>query len=357
MRTAVGLERLLLAESNISDLIQYLAIEDHGLLSALLGVPFDEVQRETWMGGRDNRADLVLRLKGRPVAAIELKVAHEFGSKQQNAYEAWAAVNGEPVLVLSSLDSAPANLSASWNHYPLAEIFKVWTHHHDPFSRSLARRVAHTLQKWGEVVEGVRRPITSAGALTFADVDNIALLRVISRELSAAQAVQGVDVWVGVSSGGGGPIAMSFTPVEGVENLWFVADARFEDNRVHLRFGIDGRGSNAADVWRVACAMDAAITVSALAQFVDNAPGATESIAKFEAGGRGRPKPRGDWSSVIAAGKLASGANPGFLRDGLTRLECGGRLLNNEVNSWSLQLLMAAAHQHLLEAWSATNRE
>jgi len=352
MRTAVGLERLLLSESNVSDLIQFFASEDPEPLAGLLGVDFDDVRRESLMGAK--RADLVLRRAGRPVAAIELKVAHAFSDEQRKAYESWASVNGAPVLVLSSLDSAPLDLPPGWKHHPLKTVFRAWTLSRKSFVPSLAMRVTDVLERWNKVVEGVDKPMTEAGALTFDDIDDVALLRVVSRELAVALHAAGWAARAGVSSGGGNPLVQSWEQVKGVEDVWFIADARFEENRVHLRFGVDGGPGTAEEVWRVAQALDDAITVDALVTFIDGTSNERSStLPRFEAGGRGRPRARGDWNAVVLAGKKAAGANPGFLRDGLTRLECGGRILKSDLNSWSLKLLLEAVHDHLRAAWAA----
>jgi hypothetical protein len=218
----------------------------------------------------------------------------------------------------------------------------------------LATRVDDVLQGWAGAIDGVRKPLTQTGSLTFADVDNVALLRVITRELSQTQRARGVVSFAGVSSGGGNPILQSWTKVEGVEDVWFIADARFEDHRVHLRFGVDGEPGTAEEVWRIARTLDDAITVDAFAEFVERTShGNTRAVANFQAGGRGRPQARGDWNAVIASGKRTAGTNPGFLRDGLTRLECGVRISKDALNSWSLKVLMDAVHDHLRSAWAA----
>jgi hypothetical protein len=107
--------------------------------------------------------------------------------------------------------------------------------------------------------------------------------------------------------GGGNPILQSRKEVEGVEGVRFIADARFEDKRVHLRFGVDGEAGTEQAVWRVAQTLDHAITVDAFLQFVKNVPdNDPRELAKvFEAGGRGRPRAQGDWDKAIAAGKTA----------------------------------------------------
>lgn len=354
MRTASGLERLLLAETNVSDLIQFFASEDRKPLVTLLGVEFDDVRREDAFGRK--RADLVLRRAGRPVAAIEVKVGHAFSDEQRQAYEDWANANSVPLLVLFSLDPAPADLTMVWRHYPLLAIFEAWSSVRKSAVAFLAARVASVLREWGEVIDGVRRPMTQPGALTYAEIDNIALLRVISRELSAAQRAAGFNARAGVTSGGGNPLAQSWTEIHGVNNVYFIADARFEEHRVHLRFGVDGNRANANEVWRVAHTLDDAITATAFAKFLRAAQGEDDCAPpQFEA--LARPQAHGNWSAAIAAGKVPNGTNPGFLRDGLARLECGVRFRRADLNSWSLEWLMNAVHEHLRAAWTAAGQD
>lgn len=353
MRTATGLERLLISETNVSDLLQLLAMEDPSPLRDLLTVNFDQVRRESGIGSQ-NRADLLLLRAGQPVAAIEVKLGHSFSDDQRIAYEAWAAEHGSPSLGIASLDAPPANLPKTWSHHPLPALFSAWSESKRSFVSELAERVVAVLEGWARAIEGVRRRPGAAGSLVYADVDNVALMRVIARDLQDVQRAQGRECCAGVSSGGGNPLVQSWTRVQGVDGVHFIADARFEDHRVHLRFGIDGEAETEKEVWRVAQILDEAITVSAFNEFLARKTGGPGPLPKFEKVGRGRPAAKGDWNSVIASGNSAKGANPGFLRDGLRRLECGARLHTTELNSFTLGRLMDAVHDHLKEAWAAT---
>lgn len=325
-------------ETNVSDIIQFLSDRDPKPWAQLVGFVPDEVTREARAA---NNADLLLT-SGSGNAVIEVKLGHLMDSRQQEKYEALPA---SPDLYLAALTFDQGRLSPDskrWRFLSLSDIVARWAGVQDESARTLAGEVAEVLRSWDAAIEGVFATPRAATRLPLASLDQKFLARVVTRRLAIdVEQKPGRRAWAGVTSGGGLPLVQAWTPVRGEDyDRSFIAEVRWWETKSggELRFGVDfdPRPDGAEDeevrraAFDLASSMEASIDFASLKAALETSHPQLASLLRRDR--PSRPKPKGDWESVIAHGfagaPLPGGAKnnrrrttPGFYGDGALRFQ------------------------------------
>lgn len=334
---ARGMGRLLAQETNISDVIQFLSDRDPSPWAHLVGFVPDTVSREA---REANHADLLLSSAARS-AVIEVKLGHVMGAKQQQKYEALAS---EPDLYLSALSFDVGRVDAEsgrWRFISLSDLVASWSDVRDESARVLAREAGEILRAWDQSIAGVFADRGAATRVPLSTLDQKFLARVVTRRVALDLQGRGRRAWADVTKGGGLPLVQAWTPVrgEGYDRA-FMAEVRWWESKPggELRFGVDfgPRPGEAEDeevrraAYDLATIMDADIDFASLKTELDTTDPELASLLRRDKSSR--PKPKGDWESVVVRGfsgaPLKGGAKnnrrrttPGFFGDGALRFQ------------------------------------
>jgi hypothetical protein len=361
MSDPLGLRRLMAGENNNSDLLQYLTDRDPSAWNGIVaGVATAE--RESRIGTR-RRADLVLRDRsGNPVAAVEVKLGHYFDDKQAAAYE--ESFGPEVPLLLAGLDADGAAATADtgrWRFLHLSAIFAMWTRSADP-EAAAASAATRVLAHWDEVLSSALS--TRGDASVLAQIEEPFLTRVLTRALREQLERGGADrAYSDVTLGGGNATVMAFSQIaEEKPGREFIAEIRWNLRAptMDFRFGLDypsgSRGEREA-VWDAAKRLDDVIRADRfIAHLKAERP---DLVGLLTSRGTGRPRAKGDWDEIVERGFVRGDAkhfDPGFRRDGDTRLEATARVDLERATAADVVELLGAALQYLASE-ARTTRE
>lgn len=332
MADPLALRRLMARETTISDLLQYLTLRDSRAWDGMIdGVA--TADRESRIGTRQ-RADLVLRNSGGdPVAAIEVKLGHVTDVAQVGAYEQTFG-DGVPLLFAGlDVDSGTAGVDPSrWTVVLLGDVFARWKRSADAEAAAVATAAVRVLERWDRLTSP--RALDGDTMVPLAEIDEPFLARVLTRALREQLLSDGADsAFAGVTSQGGDSILLAFAQIPGEsDGRCVVADLRWStaSRKVTLRFGLDypsGSRSEREAVWTMAGELDDVIRAD---RFVDYMRKTRPELSRLlTARGSGRPRARGDWNEIVQRGFVRGDAkffNPGFQRDGDTRLKAAVRV-------------------------------
>jgi hypothetical protein len=329
--------RLLAQETNVSDLIQFLSDRDPSPWAALVGFVPDNVAREA---KNANHADLLLTADGQ-AAVVEVKLGHLMSTKQQAKYE---ALHSRPDLYLAALSSDGARLEADsdrWRFLGLSELIGRWEKVDDEVARLVAGEAAGVLRTWDQLIWAVFGLPTAEESKPLSVLNQKFLARVVTRRIAHDLQKPGRLASAGVTSGGGLPLVQGWTPVRGEGNdRSFIAEIRWWETKLggELRFGVDfdPRPDQDEDEEVRRAAYDLARSMSADIEFASLKSHLSKERADLAALIRrdnpSRPRPKGDWESVIAHGfrgaPLADGrrnnrrlTSPDFFGDGALRFQ------------------------------------
>lgn len=358
-----GLERILLQETVVSDLLQFLSDLDPTPWTAIVGFTPLQVTRESLT---ENRADLLLEGDGQE-AIIEVKVGHLFNPVQQKMYE---ALDGDFDLYLAALrmdeQRVTNNMSAHWRFLSLTSIFHAWCHSVDATAKLFAQEISAVFQAWDNQIQAVFQP---QGAQPISSIRQKALARVASRRMGADLQERGRLAYAGVSSGGGVPLVQAWTPVRGEDDdRCFMAEVRWRQNHPvgELRFGIDfdSRPGQQEDeevrraAYELAISMEEELEAAALQEYLCSVrPSLSKAIQPTR---RSRPDAKGDWEQIIQHGfaNLPKVKNrkpnrrqirPAFYGDGALRFQAMGTLDFTQLNALKIVELIDASLAYLVE--------
>lgn len=334
---AAGLDRLLMREANISDLLLYLTERDPSPWADVLGFVPNAVMREA---RSENQADLFLET-GSHAAVVEVKLGHSMSTDQQERYEALAS---KPDLYLAALGADEDRVSVSpdrWKFLSLADLIGRWEHVDDILARTLAGELSRVIRTWDIAISSVFNRGPGDTRLPLASLRQKFLARVVTRRIALDLRERGVSASASVTSGGGLALVQGWVPVRNADyNRTFTAEVRWQSTGVggELRFGIDFEPLPGHDedmqlrksAFELACDMDSSIDVTG---FVDHVTEVQPGLSPLLfLNGPGRPDPRGDWQRVIEHGfsgaPLPGGkrntrrtTTPGFFGDGALRFQ------------------------------------
>lgn len=358
-----GLERLLLQETAVSDLLQYLSDLDLAPWTALIGFTPVTVERESLT---QNRADLLL--KGHEQQAIiEVKVGHLFGLTQQQRYEA-LDVDFDLYLAALLMDEqrVASDMTERWRFLSLTSLFQAWCHSDDTTARLFAQEISGVFQAWDDLIHSVFR---SEDAQPISRIRQKSLARVVSRRMAADLQDRGRSSYAGVASGGGVPLVQAWTPIRDEENeRSFMAEVRWRQNHPvgELRFGIDfdprpGQSENSEDrrtAHNLAVSMEQELEAEALQMYLESVnPALAKAIRPAR---RSRPEAKGDWEQVIERGfanlpKIGNRkpnrrqVRPAFYGDGSLRFQAMVPLDFTQLSALEIVELLDASLAYLLE--------
>lgn len=235
-----GLGRLLVQETNVSDLIQFLSDRDPSPWVNFVGFIPDDVIREATFA---NHADLLLTSESK-TAVVDVKLGHLMTVQQQEKYEALAS---HPDLYLAALSADEVRLesdSRRWRFLSLSDLVGDWEEVSDELARLLASEAAGALRRWrwDQMISGVFNIRSAEGWTPLSALNQKFLARVVTRRVAQDLRARGRLAWASVTSGGGLPLVQGWTPVRGEGNdRTFIAETRWWEAKPggELRFGVD----------------------------------------------------------------------------------------------------------------------
>lgn len=300
-----GLERVLLQETVVSDLLQFLSDLDPTPWAEIVGFTPSEVERESLT---ENRADLLLK-GDEQQAIIEIKVGHVFDQAQQQRYE---ALDGDYALYLAALrmdeQRVMSNMTERWRFFSLTSLFKAWLQSEDTTAKVFAQEISEVFRSWDDKIHTVFR---SQDAQPISGIRQKSLARVVSRGIAVDLQARGRLVYAGVASGGGVPLVQAWAPIRGEgEDRCFMAEVRWRQNHPvgELRFGIDfdpRPGQHEDEEVRraahdLAVSMEGDLEAETLQEYLGSVDPRL-SIA-LQPNRRSRPEAKGDWEQVMHHG-------------------------------------------------------
>lgn len=363
-----GLERLLLQETAVSDLLQYLSDLDPEPWTAILGFTPVHIERESLT---KNRADLLLKGHERQ-AIIEVKVGHLFDMAQQQRYE---ALDGDFELYLAALRMDEQRVASSsterWRFLSLTSLFQAWCDSTDTSARVFAQKISAVFQGWDELIHSVFR---SEKVQPISSIRQKSLARIVSRRMASDLKERGRLVYAGVASGGGVPLVQAWAPIHGEgDERCFMAEVRWRQNHPvgELRFGIDfgprpGQKEDIEDrraAHDLAVSMEQDLEAEALQKYLD---AMNPRLAKaIQSARRSRPEAKGDWEQVIEYGfaNLPKVGNrkanrrqvrPAFYGDGALRFQAMVTLDFTQLSALEIVELLDSSLTYLLERQPGT---
>lgn len=153
-----ALERLLSQETQISDLIAFLAALDPVPFLAALDMEVQQarVRREVRLGSRAGNADLVVSGETGPVALLEIKASAAQHGDQFDRYAAWANARKPPArCYLVALDGESLGAPRGWALEPsLPQLVRCWQGSGNPHVAWLASAAADILESWIAQADG-----------------------------------------------------------------------------------------------------------------------------------------------------------------------------------------------------------
>lgn len=357
MPDPLGFRRLMAKETNVSDLLEYLTDRDP--------TPWVDLAPGTVRAGREarigrnRRADLMLRgTEGEATGGVEVKLGHTFEEGQAVAYETTLDA-GEPLLLLGlDVDAEAASATGErWQFVHLSTLVARWAASTDPEAAAVASAMMRVLSHRDTVVSGVLA--TGDGEKPLSSIQEPFEARVVTRAIRGRLDMHdGIRTYTGVTLGGGNAILMAFRQIPGEdEGRDFLAEVRWSIPRqtMVLRFGLDfpsGTREKRQAAWDAAQRMDKVIAANRfLAHLEGTAP---ERAGHVTAKGTGRPRPKGDWNEIVAEGFVPGDGkfyNPGFFRDGDTRLEAKCTIDVRGTSGSDLEPLLIAGLDYLEAHW------
>lgn len=303
-----GFERLLLGETQVSDLLQFLSDLDATPWSGLVGFTPVYIERESMA---QNRADLVLTGNSGQRAIVEMKVGHVFDATQQRRYE---HLQGDMQLYLAALGMDKQRLSADmtdrWDFLDLTTVFEAWTHSEHSVAQVFANQISTIFRSWDELLRAVFHRVDHDGE-PLSRIREKSLTRVVTRRIAVDLRERGLLTYAGVTDGGGLPIVRAWTPIRNEEqDRCFIAEVRWRQNHPvgEFRFGIDfnprpGFPEDEAvrrDAYELAQTMDSVLYPEALQAYLQSVDPHTADLVQLTQ--RPRPKARGNWQDIIQYG-------------------------------------------------------
>lgn len=204
-----ALERLLSRESQISDLIAFLAGLDPGPFLAALGLPTRDarIRREVRLGRRAGNADLVVSDEAGPVALLEIKASAAQHGDQFERYDAWAKAQTPPArCYLIALDGESLGAPSGWVAQPsLPRLVRCWQDSSNPHVAWLASAAADIFEGWTAQADG------KLGSATGPIVGDLVARRMESALLDASSH-PGILTRATRQSGGGAAMVLAWLP-------------------------------------------------------------------------------------------------------------------------------------------------
>jgi len=259
-------------------------------------------------------------------------------------------------LLLAGLDVDGAAAGADegrWRFIRLSEIFARWTRSADAEAAAIASAATRVLAHWDEALSSVLG--TRGDTNVLARIEEPFLTRVLARALREQLVRGGADrAFADVTLGGGNATVMAFSQIaEETPGREFIAEIRWNSaaSTMNLRFGLDypsGSREERAAIWDAAKRLDDVIRAD---RFIAHLKAARPELAGLlTSRGAGRPRPKGDWDEIVERGFVRGDAkhfNPGFHRDGDTRLEATARVDLERATAVEVVELLGAALQYL----------
>lgn len=223
-----ALERLLSRESQISDLIAFLATLDPVPFLAALGLPVRQarVRREVRLGNRAGNADLVVSDEAGPVALLEIKASAAQHSDQFERYATWAKSRTPPVrCYLIALDGESLDAPGGWAVEPsLPQLVRCWQDSSNLHVAWLASAAADIFEGWITQADG------KLGCASGPIVGDL-----VARRIETALLAEDCGPGTGIltlatrQSGGGAAMVLAWLPFPGQPrhpDAWLCADFR-----------------------------------------------------------------------------------------------------------------------------------
>lgn len=352
-----GLERLFASETNLSDLLAYFTQRDPDKWSGVAREVPVEVVREGG-AGTAKRADVLLHgVDGSVVAAVEVKLGHHLSDEQKGWYE--DTFEPEVPLILASLDRTDAVLDevgGRWRKVPLADLVARWTASSDAEVAAFAVATHRVLAEWSRSIADVTGEVEAENARTLSHIRDPFLARILTRTLKPAFLAEGAQsAYPGTTSGGGNAILQGWTRLQdSPEGEDAIAEVRWSPGRdvMDFRFGLDfGESSQdaRASVWARAQQMDESIRADRFVKHLESAAPTLADLVIVKKSS-GRPRAKGDWTEIVEHGFQrgdASHFNPGFYRDGDTRLQATARIDTSRATGAEVVALLGHALRYL----------